>query len=140
MTHRKREIIGLRNERDFPHRAPWRAALPRGRAMDPSPAQRYSIERLRPLTHPSSRRPFSNAAARDCASGSLATRPINTPTRRIRSICCARPASGHAAAPPSRVIRPQVDCRGGATNEVGPPRAKSRSGALIPYSCGGRFN
>jgi hypothetical protein len=38
------------------------------------------------------------------------------------------------------VIRPQVDCRGGATNEVGPPRAKSRSGALIPYSYGGRFN
>jgi hypothetical protein len=54
--------------------------------------------------------------------------------------CCARAATGHAAAPPSRVIRPQVDCRGGATNEVGPPRAKSRSGALIPYSYGGRFN
>jgi hypothetical protein len=59
---------------------------------------------LCPLTHPSSRRPFSNAATRDCASGSLATRPISTPIRRIRSICCARAANGHAAAPWSSVM------------------------------------
>src|SRR6516225_6534179 len=66
----------------------------------PSPAQRYSIERLRPLTHPGFRRPFSNAATRDCASGSLATSPISTPMRRICSDCCARAATGHATAPP----------------------------------------
>ena len=29
---------------------------------------------------------------------------ISTPTRRIRSPCCARAASGHAAAPPSSVM------------------------------------
>src|SRR5260221_14663935 len=69
----------------------------------PSPAQRYSIERLRPLTHPSSCRPFSNATTRDCASGSLGPRPISTPICRIR-FDCARAASGHAAAPPSSVM------------------------------------
>ncbi len=70
----------------------------------PSPAQRYSIKRLRPLTHPRSRRPLSKATTRDCASGSPATRPINTPIRRICFVC-ARAASGHTtAAPPSSVI------------------------------------
>jgi hypothetical protein len=42
------------------------------------------------------------------------------------------------AAPSRSSARRQVDCRGGATNEVGPPRADR--GALIPYSDGGRFN
>ena len=37
---------------------------------------------------------------RDCAFGSLSERPISTPIRRIRSDCCARAASGHAAAAP----------------------------------------
>ena len=59
----------------------------------PSPAQRYSIERVRPLTHPSSRKPFSNATTRDCASGSPATRPISTPIRRICFVC-ARTGTG----------------------------------------------
>jgi len=43
--------------------------------------------------------PFSNATTRDCASGSLATRPISTPIRRI-CLVCARAASGHDAAAP----------------------------------------
>jgi hypothetical protein len=29
---------------------------------------------------------------------------ITTPMRRMRSVCCARAASGHAAAPPSSVM------------------------------------
>jgi hypothetical protein len=53
------------------------------------PAQRYSIERLRPLTHPSSRRPFK-AVTRDCASGLLATRPNRTPIRRVCFVCPRR--------------------------------------------------
>jgi hypothetical protein len=32
---------------------------------------------------------------------SLSPNPISTPIRRIRSGCCARPTTGHAAAPPS---------------------------------------
>src|SRR5215510_12593504 len=39
-----------------------------------------------------------------CAFESLSRKPISTPIRRIRSGCCARPASGHAAAPPSSVM------------------------------------
>src|SRR6516225_5961350 len=40
------------------------------------------------------------------ASGSLSGQPISTPMRRIRSPCCARAASGHAAAaPPSSVMK-----------------------------------
>src|SRR5262245_53581063 len=101
----------------------------------PSPAQRYSIERLRPLTHPSSRKPFSNATTRDCASGSLATRPISTP---IRPIClvCARAASGHAAPTPPRSMMKsrRFVCRkssilrgdGGSVMTVSPSRPEAR--------------
>src|SRR5262249_48288541 len=93
----------------------------------PSPAQRYSIERLRPLTHPSSWRPSSNATTRDCASGSLATSPISTPIRRICLGCCARAASGHAAAvPPSATSnsrRPMVTV-------IRPSRARCVNGRI----------
>jgi hypothetical protein len=37
-------------------------------------------------------------------SRSLSANPINAPTRRMRSACCARAASGQAAAPPSSVM------------------------------------
>ena len=40
---------------------------------------------------------------RACTSGSSAA-SMSTPMRRIRSGCCARAASGHAAAPPSSVM------------------------------------
>jgi len=40
-----------------------------------------------------------------CYSGSFSPYPISTPIRRIRSPCCARAASGHAAAAaPSSVM------------------------------------
>ena len=80
--------------------APWRApALP-------SPAgQRYSISTSRPGDHLKSSTFRCNAAACFCPSGSLATRAISTPIRRMRSGCCARAASGHVAAmPPSAAI------------------------------------
>ena len=41
---------------------------------------------------------------RACPSGSSAASVMSTPMRRIRSPCCARAASGHAAAPPSSVM------------------------------------
>src|SRR5262249_38998368 len=48
--------------------------------------------------------PWCNASARACASASFAV-PINTKICRIRSGCCARAASGQAAAaPPSSVM------------------------------------
>ena len=42
--------------------------------------------------------------ARACPSGSSEI-PINTPTRRTRSGCCARAASGQAAAQPRRIMK-----------------------------------
>src|SRR5216684_517883 len=63
---------------------------------------------LRPSIQPRSRSPCSNAATRRRASGSLAAIAINTPRRRmIRSVRCARAASGHssgaAAAPANKL-------------------------------------
>jgi hypothetical protein len=43
---------------------------------------------------------LKNAATRLCPSGSSAAKCMSTPMRRIRSGCCARAASGHAAAAP----------------------------------------
>jgi hypothetical protein len=84
--------------------------------------QRTSIRTLRPSTHPNCCSPCTSTLSRACASGSSATRFISTPIRRIRSVCCARAASGHAAAaPPSSVMK------------LAPPytghRASSRLGA-----------
>jgi hypothetical protein len=65
--------------------------------------------------------------------GGAAAWPVGAVAGRVRRI---GEITRRSAKP---VIRPAaVDCRGGATNEVGPPRADR--GALIPYSDGGRFN
>jgi hypothetical protein len=48
-------------------------------------------------------KPCANAATRAGKSGSSAAKYVSTPIRRIRSGCCARAASGHAAAPPRAV-------------------------------------
>jgi len=56
---------------------------------------------LRPSVQPSFRSSSRNAATQDCASWSLSAKAINTPIRRIRSSCCARATSGHAAAEPT---------------------------------------
>jgi hypothetical protein len=48
--------------------------------------------------------PCANAAMRADASGSSAASAIRAPMRRIRSACCARAASGHAAAAPPRSV------------------------------------
>src|SRR5215467_12340319 len=42
------------------------------------------------MVHPNSPRPCANAATRPGASGSSAVRFMSTPTRRMRSGCCAR--------------------------------------------------
>ena len=97
-------------------------------SFSPPPAQRYSIQRLGLLTHPSSRKPCSNAATRDCASGSLATRPISTPMRRTRSACCARAPTGHAATPASAAINSRLFIRS--------PRRRGRA-ALAEFRCAG---
>jgi hypothetical protein len=79
------------------------AASLRMRSALPAP-QRKSIRTLRPTAHPNSCSPCRNAALRTCACGSSAGKFTSTPMRRIRSPCCARAASGHAAAPPRSVM------------------------------------
>ena len=68
-------------------------------------AQRVSIRMLRPSVHPSFWSSFRKAATLACPSASFSAYAISTPIRRTRSACCARAASGHAAAvPPSSVM------------------------------------
>src|SRR5262245_48846623 len=76
------------------------------RARSPSVApQRMSICTLRPTSQPHCCRPWANAVWRACASGSSTAKVMSSPMRRTRSRCCARAASGHAAAaPPSSVM------------------------------------
>ena len=70
----------------------------RSRSGSPKP-HRYSIRRFRPSDQPRSCRPWTKALLRACHSGSPAGKePTSTPMRRTRSPCCARAASGHAAA------------------------------------------
>src|SRR5262249_59361675 len=76
------------------------AAYLRMRSASPAP-QRASIRRFVPTVHPNCCRPCANAMRRACPSESSAVKGSSTPTRRMRSGCCARAASGNAAAPPS---------------------------------------
>src|SRR6516225_1668543 len=69
----------------------------RKRSASPA-AHRTSMLTLRPTAQPASCRPCRNAATRLCPSGSSAAKCISTPMRRMRSPCCARAASGQAAA------------------------------------------
>jgi hypothetical protein len=55
--------------------------------------------------HPNWRSPWTKAAKRNSSSVSVAAPFMSTPTRRIRSSCCARAASGHVAAPPRSVMK-----------------------------------
>jgi len=74
-------------------RRPWPpAASPHSHALASGP-------------HVARRLMCSNAARRATDSGSSSARTMKTPMRRIRSACCARAASGHAAAPPSSVMK-----------------------------------
>ena len=68
-------------------------------------AQRVSIRALRPMLQPSSASPCRNAPMRTWNSGRSEDPGRSTPMRRGGSPCCARAASGHAAAaPPSSVM------------------------------------
>jgi hypothetical protein len=68
--------------------------------------RRVSIHTLRPSVHPNCCSRCRNAPTRTCASASFAASGMSTPTRRIRSPCCARALSGHAAtAPPARAMK-----------------------------------
>src|SRR5262245_3765159 len=81
-------------------------------------AQRRSIRKLRPTAQPNCCRPCRNAARRAWLSGLSASPGMSTPIRRIRSPCCARAVSGHAAAaPPSSVM----NCRLLTSNMELPP-------------------
>src|SRR6516165_5008354 len=67
---------------------------------------RYSICRLRPSVQPNFCNASRNAVMRACASGLSLASGISTPIRRICPDCCARAASGHAAAePPTRAMK-----------------------------------
>jgi hypothetical protein len=63
-------------------------------------AQRVSICTFQPSVQPDSASPCRNAAMRLSYSRSPAVAATSTPMRRIRSLCCARAGSGHAAAAP----------------------------------------
>src|SRR5262249_53992068 len=67
--------------------------------------QRVSMRRLRPMVQPNSASACRNAPTRACQTESSATPGTSTPMCRTRSPCCARAASGHAAAAlPKRVM------------------------------------
>src|SRR5262249_43404511 len=65
-----------------------------------------SARKLRPSTHPKSCRPCRKAENQARPSGSVSALrpPIMAASRRTRSPCCARAASGQAVAPPSSVL------------------------------------
>src|SRR6516225_5125615 len=65
--------------------------------------QAGSIRIPRPSFQPNCCNPCRNAATRACPSRSSAS-PTSTPIRRVRSACCARAPSGHAAAPPTSIM------------------------------------
>src|SRR6516164_10993885 len=56
---------------------------------------------LCPSVQPRSCKPCLNVARYACQTSSSSAKPIITPMRRMRSACCARAASGHAATLPS---------------------------------------
>src|SRR5262249_17716360 len=86
-----RTLTGLRTRSE---------ASPASRSRSPSP-QRYSIVAFWPSTKPASRRPRRNASTRcQVSSGDLALR---YPITGVGG-CCARAASGHTAAPATRVM------------------------------------
>ena len=84
-------------------RATNSAAYLRMSSALPAP-QRMSIFTLRPSDQPNCCSPCRKAAILALPCGSSAAKPISTPMRRIRSACCARAATDHAAAPPSRAM------------------------------------
>src|SRR5262249_34954496 len=79
---------------------PSSSAYPLSRCGPEAPHRCVSW-RLRPLCHPAASSPALNAAARRGESGLVSELVINAPTRAMRP--CARAATGHAAAPPSKV-------------------------------------
>ena len=95
-------------------------------------AQRVSIRTLRPSVQPNCCSPCRNAAMRACLPDRPRPRVMSTPMRRIRSGCCARAASGHAAAaPPStrdELAPPHVRLRGsGRGHRIGSSRDAGRA-------------
>ena len=78
------------------------AAISAARSLRPS-AQRYSIATVRPSIQPSSRNRCTKGATHWLSNEGVLM-PMNPIVGNFAG-CCARAASGHAAAPPSRVIR-----------------------------------
>ena len=103
------------------------AANRRMRSASPAP-RRYSIRTLRPSIQPNWCSPCSNAArrARTSVSSASVADPMSTPMRRTPSPCCARAASGHAAAPPSSVMNSRRLTRS--------PRRRGRA-VLLVHRC-----
>jgi hypothetical protein len=69
-----------------------------------SPVHRTSIRRLRPSVQPKAASACVKAEKQVFRTGSFSSPGLSQPMRRIRSPCCARTASGHAAAPLRSVI------------------------------------
>jgi len=96
------------------------------------PTQRMSMRMFWSSCQPRICMPWRKAAVKDRARG-LSELPASTPMRRIRPTCCARAASGHAAAvPPSSLMksrRPIIRSprrRGRVASEAPRCRAPSR--------------
>src|SRR5438132_5904428 len=79
------------------------AAYLRKRSRSPAP-QRYSMRTLPPIVQPRSWSPCAKADIQASALGSSGLWLMSTPMRLIRAGCCARAASGHAAAAPITVM------------------------------------
>ena len=103
-----------------------------------SPAgQRVSIRTLRPSVQPNCRSPSRKAASRACSIGSRPAPPISTPMRRIRSGCCARAASGHAATVPLSSV---MNSRRFIAAIIRSPRRRGRAGSAgLPSRVPWRF-
>ena len=80
----------------------------RNRVLPASVPQRVSMRALRPSVQPNCCSACTNAVLRACPSGSSAARFMNTPMRRIRSVCCDRAA---------RRLAPRFDASTGAVEE-----------------------
>src|SRR5262249_45119265 len=80
--------------------------------------------------------PNRNALTREFVSGSFSGTPSSTLTRRIRSGCCARDASGHVAAaslaPPHCPSQASEAHRSGSNWEVGSGQTDARQYPLYP--------
>src|SRR5262249_33652237 len=77
----------------------------RSRKLSSPAPYRTSTCKFVPGLQPSPCIAFWNAATRAAISASVSSPGTNTPIRRVCGPCCARTTSGHAATPPTSVVK-----------------------------------